>query len=150
MASEKIDRITIRYSVLQSLSATDIQDSLEWNICHTQAMSVQIAAEMSRLQEEPTQQVNQASQVPSLQEKDQQVAEVMEEEMAHEAQVLILSDMHLQQTEEVRAQSQEIWHLSALVKKKKKAIEHLSSPKSPTRELRTMSSHSVPVGHNEG
>ena len=37
-------------------------------------MQVQIAAEMSKLQEEPAQQANQTNQVASLQEKDQQLA----------------------------------------------------------------------------
>ena len=35
MASEKIAEITARYSVLQYLSASDLEDSLEHNICHT-------------------------------------------------------------------------------------------------------------------
>ena len=56
MASEKIDEITARYSMLQSLSASDLEDILEQNICHTQAMQADIAAEMNKLQEEPTQQ----------------------------------------------------------------------------------------------
>ena len=46
-------------------------------------MWVQIAAEMSKLQEEPTQQASQTNQVASLQEKDEQLAEIMEEEMAY-------------------------------------------------------------------
>ena len=66
----------------------------------------------------------------------------MEEEKAHQDQVSVLSHMHLQLAEEVRAQSQEIWHLLALVEKQQEAIKCLSSPKSPTRELRTISSHS--------
>ena len=55
MASEKIDEITARYSVLQSLSTSDLEDSLEHNICHTHAMQAPIMAKMSKLQEEPTQ-----------------------------------------------------------------------------------------------
>ena len=43
----------------------------------------QIAAEMSKLQEKPAQQANQANKVASLQEKDQQLVEIMEKEMAH-------------------------------------------------------------------
>ena len=42
MASEKIDEITVKYSVFQSLSASDLNDSLEHNICCTQAMWAQI------------------------------------------------------------------------------------------------------------
>ena len=55
MASEKIDEITARYSMLQSLSANGLEDSLEHNIHHTQSMWLHIAAKMSKLQEEPTQ-----------------------------------------------------------------------------------------------
>ena len=42
--------------------------------------------------------------------------------------------MHLQQVEEVKAQSQEIRCLSALVKQQQEAIEKLTSPHSPPRE----------------
>ena len=77
----------------------------------------------------------------SLQERDQQLAEIMEEEMTHQEQVSVLSWMQLQQVEEVKAQSQEIWHLSVLVIWKE-AIKQLASPKSPTREPMAMMSHS--------
>ena len=49
MASEKIGEITARYNVLQSLSVSDLEDSLECNICCTQAMWAQTAAEISKL-----------------------------------------------------------------------------------------------------
>ena len=68
-----------------------------------------------------------------LQEKDQEFAAIMEEEMANQE--------YLQQLEEVKAQSQEIQHLLSLIKKQQEAIEHLSSPKSPPREPRATSSH---------
>ena len=48
MASEDIDNITVRYSMLHSLSASNLGDSLDQNICHTQAMQAQIAHAMSR------------------------------------------------------------------------------------------------------
>ena len=53
MASKKVDGIIAGHSVFQSLSTSDLEDSLERNICHTQAMWVQIAHEMSKTQEEP-------------------------------------------------------------------------------------------------
>ena len=56
MASEKIDEIIARNSMFQSLSASDLVDSLERNICFNQAMQAQIAQEMRKIQEEPTQQ----------------------------------------------------------------------------------------------
>ena len=118
MASEKIDEITTRYSMLQSLSVSDVEDSLEGKIYHTQGMQVQIAAEMSKLQEEPSQQaklVDPVTNLQDLQTQNQQLAEIMEEEMTHQDEVSVLLHMCLQQVEEVKAQSQEIHHLLALV-----------------------------------
>ena len=54
MASEEIDNIRARYSTLHSLSMSNLEDSLDQNICHTQTMWAQIAHGMSRLEEEPT------------------------------------------------------------------------------------------------
>ena len=83
----------------------------------------QIAAEMNKLQEEHAQQAKQVDQVASLQAKDQQLAEIMEEEMTHREQVSVLSCMHLQQADEVKAQSQEIQHLSVLVEQQEEVIK---------------------------
>ena len=71
-------------------------------------MWTQIANELSRLQEEPTQQAELADQASNLQAQDQQIAEIMEKEMTCHEQVSVLSHMHLQQAEEVKDKSQEI------------------------------------------
>ena len=52
----------------------------------------------------------------------------MEEEITHKEQVSVLSQINLQQAEEVKAQSQEIQHLSSLVKQHQEAIKQLASP----------------------
>ena len=62
----------------------------------------------------------------------------MEEEMPYQEQVSVLSQMHLQQVEEVKAQSQEIRCLLALVEKQQKAIQKLTSPCSPPTEPRAV------------
>ena len=142
MASEKRDEINALYSMLQSLSTSDLEESLKHHICCTQATLAQISDEISKLQEEPAQQANQADQVANLQEKDQQLAEVMEKEMTHWEKVSVLSQMDIQQVEEVKAKSQENWYLSALVEQQQEAIKKLASPKSSTREPRAMTSHS--------
>ena len=54
---------------------------------------------------------------------NQQLAEKIEEEMTHHKQVSVLSHMHLQQVEEVKVQSHEIRHLSALVEEQQEAIK---------------------------
>ena len=105
MASEEIDNITVRYSILQSLSMSDLEDSHDQNICHTLAVWAQIAQAMSRLEEEPTLQAEPDDQAAQLQQQDQEMAEIMEEEMIHHEQMSVLSRMHLQQAEEVKAQN---------------------------------------------
>ena len=70
-------------------------------------MQAQIAHAMSRLGEEPTLQAEPNDQATQLQQQ-KQLAEILEEEMTHCKQVPVLSRMHLQQAEEVKAQSQEI------------------------------------------
>ena len=62
--------------------------------------------------------------------------------MTHHEQVSVLSCMHLQQVEEVKAQSQEIRQLSAVVEQQQKAIESLTSPQNPPRKPRVLPSHS--------
>ena len=47
MATDENDNITARFSVLQSLSMSDLEDSMDRNICRTQAMQAQIADAMS-------------------------------------------------------------------------------------------------------
>ena len=136
MASEYIDNISVRYSTLHSLSASNLKDSLECNICHTQAMWAQIAHAMSRLEDEPTTSTEPNDQTAQLQQQGRQLAKIMEEEMVHQEQMSVLSQMLLQQAEEVKAQSQEIRH----IKKQQEAIEKLTSPHSPPREAPAISS----------
>ena len=86
MVSEKIDEIIARHSMLQSLSNSDLEDSLERNICHAQAMQAQVSHEMSKIQEEPAPQAileQKAANLQDLQVQEQQLAEIMEEEMTH-------------------------------------------------------------------
>ena len=127
MATEEIDDIMARFIVLRSLSASNLEDSLDRNICQTQAMQAQIANDMSRIEEEPTVRAEPDDQAAQLLKQDQQLAKILEEEMTHREQVSVLSCMHLQQAEEVKAQSQEIRRLLALVKQQQQAIKSSES-----------------------
>ena len=142
MAAEEVDNITVRFSMLQSLSASDLEDSLDGNIHQTQAMWAQIANAMSWIEEQPTLRAEPDDQPAQLVQPDQQLAKILEKEMTHREQVTVLSHMHLQQAEEVKAQSQEIRRLSALVKQQQQAIEKLTSPQNPPRDSRAFPSHS--------
>ena len=48
MAAEEVKNIMVRFSMLQSLSMSDLEDSLDRNIHQTQAMQAQIANAMSQ------------------------------------------------------------------------------------------------------
>ena len=96
MATEKVDNIMVRFSVLQSLSASDLEDSLDRNICQTQAMQAQIANAMSRIEEKPAVRAEPDDQAAQLLQQDQQLAKILEEEITHHEQVSVLSCMHLQ------------------------------------------------------
>ena len=130
MVAEEVDNIMARFSVLQSLSASDLEDSLDRNIHWTQAMWAQIANAMSRMEEEPAVRAEPDDQAAQLLQQDQQLAKILEEEMTHQEQVSALSHMHLQQVEEVKAQSQEMTRLSALVEQQQQAIKNEKSPES--------------------
>ena len=83
MAAEEIDNITVRFSVLQSLYMSDLEDSLDRNICRTQAMWAQIADVMGRIEEEPAPGAEPDHQDAHLIQQDQQLAEILEDEMTH-------------------------------------------------------------------
>ena len=52
-------------------------------------------------------------------------ADIIEEEMAHKTQVLVLSHLHLQQAEEIKSQSDEIRCLSTLLEKQQAILERV-------------------------
>ena len=60
--------------------------------------------------------------------------------MTHHEQMSVLSHMHLQEVEEVKAQSQEMCPLLALVEQQLEVIKKLSSPQSPPMESRASTS----------
>ena len=82
MAAEEVNNIKVRFSVLQSLSMSNLEDSLDRNIHLTQAMQAQIANAMSQIKEEPTVRAEPNEEAAQL-IQDQQLAEILEEEMTH-------------------------------------------------------------------
>ena len=58
-----------------------------------------------------------------LQGKEALLADIIEEEMAYWTQILVLSDLHLQQAKEIKSQSDEIRHLSTLLEKQQAILE---------------------------
>ena len=56
-----------------------------------------------------------SAEAQALKGQEALLAEIVEEEMAHQTQVSVLSHFHLQQAEEIKAQSKEIKRLSTLL-----------------------------------
>ena len=80
-----------------------------------------IAARAQELQEEPAQQrsslLQESAEVQALQGKEALLADIIEEEMAHQTQVSVLSHSHLQQAKEIKSHSDETRCLSSLLEK---------------------------------
>ena len=66
-----------------------------------------------------------SAEAQALQGKEALLANIIEEEMAHQTQVLVLSHLHLQQAEEIKSQSNEIWCLSTLLEKQQAILERV-------------------------
>ena len=58
-----------------------------------------------------------SAEAQDLQDKEALLADITKEEMAHQTQVSVLSHLHLQQTKEIKSQSNEIRHPSNLLEK---------------------------------
>ena len=65
------------------------------------------------------------AEAQTLQGKEALLANIIEEEMAHQKQVLVLSHLHLQQAKEIKSQSNEIRHLSSLLEKQQAILERV-------------------------
>ena len=75
------------------------------------------------------------AEVQALQCKEALLANIIEEEMAHQTQVSVLSQLHLQQAEEIKSQSGEIRHLSTLLEKQQAILEKVQEQQSRIAEM---------------
>ena len=65
------------------------------------------------------------AQAQALKGQEELLAEIVEEEMAHQTQLSVLSHLHLRQAEEIKAQSDEIKRLSTLLEKQQTLLEQV-------------------------
>ena len=71
-----------------------------------------------------------STEAQALQGKEALLANIIEEEMAHQTQVLVLSHLYLQQVKEIKSQSNEIRHLSTLLEKQQAILERVQEQQS--------------------
>ena len=119
-------------SALQALALGDMKEGMEHNVTRAQGLQEELAQRRASLLQDSVE-----AQV--LKGQEELMAEIVEEEMAHQTQVSVLSHLHLRQAEEIRAQSNEIKRLSTLLEKEQTLLEQVqenqrqSSVSSPQR-----------------
>ena len=97
-------------SALQALALSDIEEGMGHNITRAQGLQEELAQRRASLLQD-------SAEAQALKGQEELLAEIVEEEMAHQTQVSVLSHLHLRQAEEIRAQSDEIKRLSTLLEK---------------------------------
>ena len=79
--------------------------------------------------------ISRIGQGSSLQEKEAVLVNIIEEEMAHQTWVLVLSQLNLQQAKEIKAQSKEIKYFSTLLNKQQTIPEKVWEQQSSVSQM---------------
>ena len=88
------------------------------NVTRAQGLQKELAQRRASLLQD-------SAEAQALKGQEELLAEIVEEEMAHQTQVSVLSHLHLRQAEEIRAQSNEIKRLSTLLEKQQTLLEQV-------------------------
>ena len=113
---------------LQTLSLSNIEEGMGNNVQRAQELQWELAQWRASLQQE-------FAEAHTLQGKEALLANIVEEEMTHWAQVLVLFQLHLQQAEEIKSQSDEIRCLSTLLEKQQAILERVQGQQSRMPEM---------------
>ena len=97
-------------SALQALALSNIKGGMGQNVTRPQGLLEELAQRRASLLQDSV-------EAQALRGQESLLAEIVEEEMAHRTQVSVLSHLHLQQAEEIKAQSKEIKRLSTLLER---------------------------------
>ena len=89
-----------------------------YNVTRAQGLQEELAQRRSSLLQD-------SAEAQALKGQEELLAEIVEEEMAHQMQVSVLSHLHLRQAEEIKAQSDEIKRLSTLLEKHQTLLEQV-------------------------
>ena len=105
-------------SSLQALALSEIEEGIGHNVTRAQGLQEEIAQRRASLLQD-------SAEAQALRGQEELLAEIVEEEMAHQTQVSVPSHLHLRQAEEIRAQSDEIKRLSTLLKEQQALLEQV-------------------------
>ena len=105
-------------SALQALALSDIEEGMGHNVTRAQGLQEELAQRRASLLQDSV-------EAQALKGQEELLAEIVEEEMAHQMQVSVLLHLHLRQAEEIKAQSNEIKRLSTLLEKQQTLLEQV-------------------------
>ena len=105
-------------SAPQALALSDIEEGMGHNVTRAQGLQEELALRRASLLQD-------SAEAQALKGQEELLVEIVEEEMAHQTQVSVLSHLHLRQAEEIRAQSNEIKRLSTLLEKQQTLLEQV-------------------------
>ena len=118
MNTEKVELSPKMNSALQALALSDIKEGMGHNVTRAQGLQEELAQRRASLLQE-------SAEAQALKGQEELLVEIVEEEMAHQTQVSVLSHLHLRQAEEIRVQSDEIKRLSTLLEKQQTLLEQV-------------------------
>ena len=88
------------------------------NVTRAQGLQEELAQRTASLLQD-------SAEAQALKGQEELLAKIVEEEMAHWTQVSVLLHLHLQQAEEIKAQSDEIKRLSNLLERQQTLLEQV-------------------------
>ena len=91
------------FSRPSALALSNMEEGMGHNVERAQALQEELVQRRASLHHD-------SAEAQALQGQEALLADIIEEEMAHQTQVLVLSHLHLQQAEEIKSQSEEIRH----------------------------------------
>ena len=111
-----------------ALALSNMEEGMGHNVERAQALQEELVQRRASLHQDSV-------EAQALQGQEALLANIIEEEMAHQMQVSVLSHLHLQQAEEIKSQSEETRHLSTLLKKQQTILERVQEQWSMVPEV---------------
>ena len=122
------EQVEPSFSPPSALALSNMEEGMGHNVERAQALQEELAQRRASLH-------HNSAEAQALQGKEALLSDIIEEEMAHWTQVSVLSQLHLQQAEEIRSQSNEIRHLSTLLEKQQAILERVQEQQSRMLEI---------------
>ena len=115
-------------SAIQALTLNDMEEGMGQKVTRAWGLQEELAQRMALLSQE-------SAEAQALQGKEAFLADITEEKMAHQIQVLVLAHIHIWHAEEIKAQSEEIKQLSTLLERQQTILEHVQEQQSSVTQM---------------